>query len=295
MIVTIRKFFTIFIFYLLSFAFVFAAPPAPAANAPRPAPKPSVRTDVFLPGVTLEAKTSIPVRSGLSRMPEGTTGRIIRIDGPAKNSRIFPPKNFAKVRADFMKSIVTDLQLTYKGNPADLSKDPQARLRAILESNRIYLNDNAKELNILIVNRAGEMVTVKPTQYKALFEKLFKNTPSEMMGGTLKGFTDSLRKMRDQYRKDWDVKASRARNPNEAIGWEAQDLLVDLNNRMRAGEKINEADSAIPPLVAALESEGYALFLDEGKVMVASERSGAIEFLTLPDFIDFGFPKPDFF
>ncbi len=273
---------------------VFAAPPVPAAGAPRPASKPPIRTDVSLPGVTLEAKTGIPIRSGLSRMPEGTTGRIIRIDGPAKAGSL-PLRSFAKVRNNFMEKIVSDLSLQYRGNPADLPKDPQARVRAILQSNRIYMSDNARELDILIMNRQGEMVVVKPTQYKALFEKLFKNTPSEMMGGTLKAFTDSLRNMRNQYRKDWDMKANRVRKPSEAIDWEAQDLLVRMNNRIRAGEKINEADPEIPELVAALGNEGYALFLDEGKVMVASERSGAIEFLLLSDFIDFGFPKPDFF
>lgn len=235
------------------------------------------------------------MRPGLSRMPEGTTGRIIRIDGPAKKTRALPPTGFAKVRENFTERIVTGLQLTYKGNPADLPKNPQARMRAILQDNRIYLSDNAKELDIMIVNRAGEMVVVKPTQYKALFTKLFVGRPNEMMGGTLKDFTDNLRRMRGEYRINWDTKAARARPMNEQIGWEAQDLLVDLNNRLRAGEKINEADSVIPVLVAALEKEGYALFLDEGKIMVASEKSGAMEFLLLSDFIDFGFPKPDYF
>ena len=286
------KFFFIILFSVIFPAFVFAAPPRPAVPAPRPAPVPSRGIDIIpsQPSISLESKYT-PTRSGLSKMPEGTTGRIIRIDGPAKKS-IPPPKGMMKSRVDFMGE-VAKVMPSPKGNPADLPRDPSARTRAVLAENGIYLSDNAKSLDVFIVNKVGETVVVPPEQYMKLFSKFFKDSSGAVMRGNLKDFTDNLRRMRGRYRKAWDAGVEKARRPSEAINPEAQDMLARLDDRMKAGEKIDEAYPEIPALVTAMEVEGYSLFIDEGKVMIMLDRTG--EFLLLGDFIRSGFPKSDHF
>jgi hypothetical protein len=270
---------------------VIAAPPHPYYPTPQP-PRSSRPIDI-LPSenpVFLESKYT-PTRSGLSKMPEGTTGRIIRIDGPAK--KIIPsPKGIAKSRALFIEEVAKVMPLP-KGDPANWPKDPVAFARFILQENGIYVSDNAKGLEIFVVNRTGEAVVVPPEQYMKVFAKFFRNSSGEVMRDSLKDFTDNLRRARIRYRKDWDANTEKPRRPSEAINRDVQDMLKQFDERAKKGKRIDETDPDIPALVAAMESEGYSIFIDEGKIMILLDRTG--EFLLLEDFIRSGFPRSDFF
>lgn len=264
---------------------VFAAPPRSASVIPR-----GIDIIPTQKSILLESKYT-PTRSGLSKMPEGTKGRIIRIDGPVRPTPP-PPKGMMKSRINFMEEIAKVMP-NPKGKSAHPPKDPFASARDLLGENGIYLSDNAKGLDVFIVNRAGETVVVPPEKYMKLFSKFFKDSSGTVMRGTLKEFTDNLRRMRAQYRKDWDAGAGKARRPSDVIDRDTQEMLRRLNDRIRGSEKINEADAEIPALVTAMEVEGYSLFVDEGNVMVMLDKTG--EFLLLDDFIRSGFPKSDHF
>jgi|GEM_PF-3499703 len=169
-----------------------------------------------------------------------------------------------------------------------LPADPYLAVRIRLEEGGLFLPETAERLDVMIQGADGNLLVLKPKDYKRVFEPFFTDALGDVMRGNLEEFVAELQAARNEYRRRWG--SAKRLSPERQISSEAQQAIAEIDRLLDQKISVNENTPEAKRLVELLERDGYDLYFKEDRIFISRKDSG--DSVTINEFMRRDFPRP---